>query len=165
MIISSQKTMKKKARVAIIAGVIIAVVIGIGAIDTISLKPTTDTQPSNGDTMLMHIHPRMYLNVDGKPYMIPQNVGIDADMWKDHSLDQYGMQGMAPMHTHTADGMIHIESKVIRNYTLGKFLDIWGLDLKDKTVSVTSFGEPVSDYRNHVLKDDEVIIMNITSNH
>jgi hypothetical protein len=150
----------EKKKGFVIVGIVV-IVIGISFMLT---KPTTD-QSSTDEIMLMHIHPRLYLNVDGKPYFVPQNVGIDSDLWKDHSLDQYGMKGMAPLHTHTADGMIHVESKVVRNYTLGEFLDIWGLDLKGKSVSVSVYGEPISDYRNHVFKDDESIIMNITSNH
>ncbi|HEU5220880.1 MAG TPA: hypothetical protein VFU58_02355 [Candidatus Nitrosotalea sp.] len=149
---------KKKALV--IAGIIIAALIGIGMI---SIKSTTDTMTSNDKPILLHIHPRLYLNVNGKPYFVPQNVGIEPDLWKYHALDQYGMKGMAPLHTHTADGMLHVESTIIRNYTLGEFLDIWGLDLKGETISVSVDGEPISDYRNHVLKDEESIIMNITS--
>ena len=151
----------EKKKGFVIVGIVVIIVIGISFMLT---KPTTD-QSSTDEIMLMHIHPRLYLNVDGKPYFVPQNVGIDSDLWKDHSLDQYGMKGMAPLHTHTADGMIHVESKVVRNYTLGEFLDIWGLDLKGKSVSVSVYGKPISDYRNHVFKDDESIIMNITSNH
>ena len=151
---------KKKALV--IAGIIVAALIGVG-ISMASIKPTTDTVTSNDKPMLLHIHPRLYLNVDGKPYFVPQNVGIEPDLWNDHALDQYGMKGMAPVHTHTADGMLHVESTIIRNYTLGEFLDIWGLNLKGKTVSVDVDGEPISDYRNHILKNEESIIMNITS--
>ena len=156
--------MKKKVKQAIIAAVIVAIAIGIGVNGVLSLKPTTDTTKGN-QIMLMHIHPRLYLYMDGKPYLIPQNVGIDSDLWKDHSLDQFGMQGMAPIHTHTGDGMLHVESKVIRNYTLGEFFDIWGVDLKGDTVTATSFGEPISDWQNYVLKDADDIIMNITSSH
>ena len=29
------------------------------------------------------------------------------------------------MHTHAADGIIHIESPIVRTYTLGDFFDIW----------------------------------------
>lgn len=144
-----------------IVGIIVTFVIGANFMLT---KPIMD-QSLNDDKMLMHIHPRLYLNIDGKPYFVPQNVGIDSDLWKDHSLDQYGMNGVAPLHTHTADGMLHVESNVVRNYTLGEFFDIWGFDLKGKSVSVSVYGEPISDYRNHVFKDDESIIMNITSNH
>lgn len=155
--------MKKKVKQGIIVGIIVAIAIGVGVNGVLSLKPTADTTTGN-QVMLMHIHPRLYLYMDGKPYFIPQNVGIDPDLWKGHSLDQFGMQGMAPIHTHTGDGMLHVESKVIRNYTLGEFFDIWGVDLKGKSVSVTSFGEPVLDYKNYVLKDGDDIIMNMTSN-
>lgn len=156
--------MLKKKKGFVTAGIIIVIVIGVG-ISMELIKPTTGQSSSNNENMLIHIHPRLYLNMDGKPYFVPQNVGINSDLWKDHSLDQYGMNGMAPLHTNTADGMIHVESKVVRNYTLGEFLDIWGFDLKGKSVSVSVYGEPISDYRNHVFKDDESIIMNITSNH
>jgi hypothetical protein len=150
-----------KTKRGIITGIIAVSVIVIG-VWILSLKPTTDAS-SNNEVMLMHIHPSLYLNFNGKPYMVPQNVGIDPELWKNHSLDQYGMMGMAPVHTHTADGTLHVESKIIRNYTLGEFFDIWGLDLKGDTITATSYNEPISDWKNHVLKDNESIIMNITS--
>ena len=150
-----------KTKRGIITGIIAVSVIVIG-MWILSIKPTTDVA-SNNEVMLMHIHPSLYLNFNGKLYMVPQNVGIDPELWKNHSLDQYGMRGMAPVHTHTTDGMLYVESKIMRNYTLGEFFDIWGLDLKGDTITVTSYNEPVSDWKNHVLKDDEPIIMNITS--
>ncbi|WP_157927642.1 hypothetical protein [Candidatus Nitrosotalea okcheonensis] len=152
----------EKKKTFVIVGIIITALMGV--IVATEMKPTTDSMMSNDKPILLHIHPRLYLNVDGKPYFVPQNVGIEPDLWKDHTLDQYGMKGMAPLHTHTADGMIHVESTIVRNYTLGEFLDIWGLDLKGKIISVAVYGEPISDYRNHILKDEESIIMNITSN-
>jgi hypothetical protein len=151
----------EKKKGFVIVGIIVIFVIGASFMLT---KPITD-QSLTDEKMLMHIHSRLYLNMDEKPYFVPQNVGIDSDLWKDHSLDQYGMKGMAPLHTHTADGMIHIESKVVRNYTLGEFLDIWGFNSQGKSVSVSVYGAPISDYRNHVFKDEESIIMNIASNH
>ncbi|HXU94869.1 MAG TPA: hypothetical protein VFP45_00375 [Candidatus Nitrosotalea sp.] len=152
----------EKKKTLVIVGIIIAALIGVG-ISMTSMKSTTDAMTSNDKPILLHIHPRLYLNVNGKPYFVPQNVGIEPDLWKYHALDQYGMKGMAPLHTHTADGMLHVESTIIRNYTLGEFLDIWGLDLQGTTISVSVDGEPISDYRNHVLKDEESIIMNMTS--
>ncbi|HEU5488737.1 MAG TPA: hypothetical protein VFV16_07940 [Candidatus Nitrosotalea sp.] len=152
----------EKKKTLVIVGIIIAALIGVG-ISMASMKSTTDAMTSNDKPILLHIHPRLYLNVNGKPYFVPQNVGIEPDLWKYHALDQYGMKGMAPLHTHTADGMLHVESTIIRNYTLGEFLDIWGLDLQGTTISVSVDGEPISDYRNHVLKDEESIIMNMTS--
>jgi hypothetical protein len=57
-----------------------------------------------------------------------------------------------------------VESSVKRNYTLGEFLNIWGgLDLNGKTVKSTVDGKPISDFRNHVLKDREQINLVIKS--
>ena len=149
--------MNKKIKLIIIAGAIIAVAIWVGIV---SVKPSDDPKSMSAQ-IVMHIHPRLYIEMDGQTYMVPQNVGIDPSMWKDHYLDQYGMTGMAPLHTHTNDGIIHVESNVKRDYTLGEFFDIWGIDLKGKTVNATSNGEPITDYRAHVLKDDESIILKI----
>jgi len=149
--------LNKKIKLITIAAAIIAVTIWAG---TVSVKPSEDPKSMSAQ-ILMHIHPRLYIEMDGQTYMIPQNVGIDPSMWKDHSLDAYGMKSMAPLHTHTNDGMIHVESNVKRDYMLGEFLDIWGIDLKGKTINATSNGEPISDYRTHVLKDEESIILKI----
>ena len=115
--------------------------------------------------IIMHFHPHLNLMIDGKPAIVPSQIGIDPSLWKDHSLDQYGMQamtngmsGMAPLHTHDATGIIHVESSIIRNYTLGQFLNIWGgLDTTGKTVKATIDGKPVPDYKNIILRDGEQI--------
>jgi hypothetical protein len=33
------------------------------------------------------------------------------------------------LHTHAADGIIHVESPITRTYTLGDFFDLWGQTL------------------------------------
>jgi sulfur carrier protein ThiS len=71
------------------------------------------------------------------------------------------MQGMAPLHTHDNSGVIHVESTVNRDYTLGEFLKIWGIDLNGKSVQVSVNGQPVSDWRNHILSDGEQIDLEI----
>ena len=69
----------------------------------------------------MHIHPQLSVKVNGQPIIVPENVGIDKSLWKDHSLDKYGMQGMSPLHTHDSSGTIHVESSIERDYTLGEY--------------------------------------------
>jgi len=73
-----------------------------------------------------HWHPQLTITINGQAVTIPANIGIDSALWQDHSLDQYGMEGMAPLHTHDALGTIHEESRVLRDYTLGDFFRIWG---------------------------------------
>jgi sulfur carrier protein ThiS len=71
------------------------------------------------------------------------------------------MKGMAPLHTHDNSGVIHVESTVNRDYTLGEFLKIWGIDLNGKSVKVSVNGQPVSDWRNHISSDGEQINLEI----
>ncbi|MGI0042425.1 MAG: hypothetical protein ACRD47_01830, partial [Nitrososphaeraceae archaeon] len=108
--------------------------------------------------------------VNGTSFSVPEQIGIDPSMWKDHSLDRFGMQSMpmmnmsdmAPLHTHDNSGVVHVESTANRNYTLGEFLDIWGLNLNDKTVKMTTNGKPtLTDYKQHILRDGEQIRLEI----
>jgi sulfur carrier protein ThiS len=116
-----------------------------------------------GAKMVMHIHPQLNVMVNGRVVTVPEKIGIDNSLYKDHSLDRFGMQGMSPLHTHDSKGTIHVESSVNRDYTLGEFLDVWGgLDTNGKTVKATVNGQPVSDWRNHILKDKEQISLEIS---
>lgn len=118
-------------------------------------------QGSMGE-MVSHIHPQISVKVNGQPTIVPENVGIDKTLWKDHSLDKFGMQGMSPLHIHDSSGTIHAESLVNRDYTLGE-LDVWGgLDTgSGKILKATVNDQPMSDWRNHILKDKEQIILEI----
>ncbi len=80
----------------------------------------------DASTMKMHTHPKVSATINGSPYTISSQIGIDQSLWRDHSLDQYGMQGMSPLHSHGADGTIHVESNTLRDFTLKEFLAVWG---------------------------------------
>ena len=82
----------------------------------------------------IHWHPHLRIIIDGQAVTITANIGIDPGFWQDHSLDAFGMQGMAPLHTHDASGTIHVESRVTREYTLGEFVRIWGQSFDDQQV-------------------------------
>jgi hypothetical protein len=111
-----------------------------------------------GAEMVLHIHPKLTFIVAGNPTPVPKNIGIDPALWKDHSLDKYGMAGMAPIHTHDSSGTIHVESNANRNYTFDEFLKIWGIDLSNKATQITLNGKPTSNL-NFVLKDGDDISM------
>lgn len=125
--------------------------------------------------IVMHIHPRLNVTLDEESLLIPSGIGINTTLWNDHSLDQYGMQpmkmtgkdmsmimqGMSPLHTHDSSGVIHVESNEFRNYTLGQFLQNWGIDHDDKDVNLSVNGNNVKDFKNHILADKEQMILNI----
>ena len=80
--------------------------------------------------------------------------------------DMASMPVMYPTHTHDSSGTIHVESNEIRDYTLGEFLDVWGMDFSGKTVKMTVNGTPVSadtDYRSHVFMDGEQVMLEVES--
>ena len=63
----------------------------------------------------VHIHQHLDLYVDGRAGPVPAGVGIDPAV------------GYAPLHTHDASGVIHVESPTARTYTLGEFFAVWGV--------------------------------------
>lgn len=126
-------------------------------------------QSDSMDPIIMHIHPHLSILVNNLPYSVPAQIGIDPSLWKDHSLDRFGMQSMpemnmsamAPLHTHDNSGIVHVESTVNKNYTLGEFLNIWGLNLDDKTVRMAVNDKPLINFRDHVLRDGEQIKLEV----
>jgi hypothetical protein len=112
-------------------------IVMIGYIDHEGLgKAQSDDM--NMNPIIMHIHPQLTLLINNTSSSVPAQIGIDPSLWKDHSLDEFGMQSMpemkmsamAPLHTHDNSGIVHVESTINRNYTLGEFLNIWGLNLE-----------------------------------
>jgi hypothetical protein len=66
----------------------------------------------------LHIHQHLTILDRGKPVPIPPNVG------------QVPARGcLYWVHTHTPDGIIHIEAPAERAFTLGDFFQIWGQPL------------------------------------
>jgi hypothetical protein len=104
----------------------------------------TATEP-----LLFHIHAHLAVFVDGRRRTIPRAIGIP---WPRRitSSDQgpfvVGDRCYYRMHSHTADGVIHIESPVQRTYTLGDYFDIWRQPLGPGRVG--PFGGPVTVYVN-----------------
>ena len=65
-----------------------------------------------------HIHVWLALYDHARPVAVPAEIGIPQ-----------GGVCLYWIHTHSADGMIHIESPIRRSFTLGEFFDVWGPDL------------------------------------
>jgi hypothetical protein len=114
--------------------------------------------------LVMHIHSQIEVSKNGQKVLVPAEIGINPELWHDHSLDEFGPSKalLAPLHTHDESGTIHIESVTSRDYTLGEFLSIWGID-GDRIVRVTTgSGEEVQDFQNHVLLRNEKLAIEIS---
>ncbi|MFE3503221.1 hypothetical protein ACFXPX_28030 [Kitasatospora sp. NPDC059146] len=62
----------------------------------------------------LHIHTHLDVYADGQPVTVPALVGIDESA-----------QRISPLHTHDTSGVVHIESPVAADFTLGQFLTEW----------------------------------------
>jgi hypothetical protein len=72
---------------------------------------------------LFHIHAHLTVFVNGSPRQVPADIGIPS------ATGQNSPKCLYWLHTHAADGIVHIESPVHRTYTLGNFFDEWGQPL------------------------------------
>jgi len=108
-----------------------------------------------------HDHVSLSIVVNGRPALIPAEVGMNQQLWNDHSLDRYGPSGISPLHTHDTSGTIHIESTAPRDFTVGEFLAVMGIEL-DTVTRMTLDGNEVPDFRNHPMNDRERIQLELT---
>ncbi len=116
-------------RLAGSAGVLLAVFLVVVYAPLPLLAPTddeTEETVENPPGIVLHWHVSLNITIQGERRVVPARIGLGSGLWADHSLDAFGQPGAAPLHTHTARGRIHIESTVVRNYTLGEFFAIWG---------------------------------------
>lgn len=132
-------------QVAVLVGVLVAVVVGGVALrggDDASLPVQSGAPPwppvvvdladrldaihvpfSDMEGTALHIHPLLAIIVEGARITVPADIGIDPST-----------QTMAALHTHDSAGTIHVESPVVRKYTLGEFFDVWGVRLTTSCV-------------------------------
>ena len=84
-------------------------------------------QCQGAEQILFHIHAHLTLFVDGTARRIPDGVGIPGAQVSATPVGPYVGSGSCFywLHTHAADGIVHIESPVQRTYTLGNFFDVW----------------------------------------
>lgn len=108
-----------------------------------------------------HDHVSLSMLVNGRPAVIPEGIGVNPQSWYDHSLDRFGPSGISPMHTHDTSDTIHIESTTSREFTVGEFLTVMGIDL-DTVTRMTVDGNEVADFLSHAMNDRERIQLELT---
>lgn len=115
----------------------------------------TTCDPEMGQ--VFHIHPTLEIRVNGETVEVPANIGVTAIC-------------MTAIHTHTPDGVIHVESPEKRDFDLSDFFAVWGQSFNkeeilthkaDAThrVRITVDGIEVDTYEKTILKDKEKIVI------
>lgn len=119
----------------ITVGVIIVII--LAAIPFILLKTKTNADGPITQQCVrhgpkgIHIHPILEISIDGVQQEIPKDIGIISSFC------------MRPLHTHDAAGIIHVESKIVHDFTLGDFFTIW-----DKTFNSSCIFDYCTDKGN-----------------
>jgi hypothetical protein len=81
---------------------------------------------------LFHIHAHLTIFVNGAARQVPAAIGIPGAVAQQTKAGPFIDSGTCFywLHTHAADGIVHIESPVQRTFTLGQFFDEWGQPLR-----------------------------------
>lgn len=138
-----------KLKVIIGVGVIVAVIIiGIGlylgTTPKVSSLMIDGIQCNPSEQLLFHVHAHLDIIINGQYFLVPAQIGITnaCYYW---------------LHTHDVTGVIHIESPVNRDFTLGQFFDIWNKSFNNGQIKfnngqifnyVASQSHPLSVYVN-----------------
>ncbi len=151
----------------------LSVIIGLLALGGLAIKTALEEsgiRMTDNKPLVIHMHTTLRILIHGEPITIPKEIGIDPKLWVSHDLDKYGPKKprASPLHTHDTSGIIHIESTVVRTFTLGQFFDVWGKTFNGNCIldkcsgglnKVRMYVNEVESFesREHVLRNGEVI--------
>ena len=131
---------RKRKYMKIIIPVIIAV-LAAGIAGAILYQPPTamaisGIECNRSEQLNYHIHSGLDVFVNGVQQQVPSNIGILSSpsclYW---------------LHTHSANGIIHIEAPETREFLLGQFIDVWEQTLTNSTAFFDSVSDmPVTAY-------------------
>jgi hypothetical protein len=77
-----------------------------------------------------HIHAHLDMLVNGHAVSVPAGIGIDVTNRR-----------ISPLHTHDDSGVIHIESPVKRQFSLGEFFSEWRVSLSENNIGALRAGD------------------------
>jgi hypothetical protein len=99
-------------------------------------QPVDGISCSAGEQTLFHIHAHLTIFVNGMARQVPAAIGIPGAVAQNTRFGPFIGSGTCFywLHTHAADGIVHIESPVVRTFTLGEFFDEWGQPLGPSVV-------------------------------
>ncbi|MBI2139944.1 hypothetical protein HYU14_03400 [Candidatus Woesearchaeota archaeon] len=80
-----------------------------------------DMNLNNYRSLAMHIHPNISIEILGEKITIPQNIGASREF-------------MSVIHTHEANGVLHVESPKPHQFMLGDFFTIWGKPFNESCI-------------------------------
>src|SRR5439155_12838479 len=106
---------------AIVAVVIVAIIMNnmlnnksVLASDNPAYPVINDIACQSSEQLAYHVHAHLSIYMNGQPVSLPAKIGIASD----NSCIYW-------LHTHSTDGIVHIESPNTHTYSLGTFFSMW----------------------------------------
>jgi hypothetical protein len=142
----------RRLRIAGAAAIALAAAVAVGLVASAghsSAAPLASTRgeasgaPVDGirceaaEQVLFHVHAHLAVYVDGRRRVVPEGIGIPPPRAEQQTpAGPFVTAGRCFywLHSHTRDGIVHIESPVQRTFTLGNYFDIWGQPLGPRRV-------------------------------
>jgi hypothetical protein len=96
-----------------------------GSVSAAGVAPISGVRCDPTEQITYHVHARLTIRVDGQAQTIPATIGQRQTCiyW---------------LHTHSTEGVIHIEAPAPTTFTLGQFFDVWGQPLDATHVATTT---------------------------
>jgi len=119
-------------------GVPIPQVPALGKVRELHTGETIDgIKCDTAEKVAFHIHAHLSIFVNGKQKQVPYGIGIGLPLrGVSSAAGPFVTNGscFAWLHTHTGDGIIHMEAPKQMTFTLGQFFDVWGQKLSSNQV-------------------------------
>lgn len=132
------------------------------------IHPLASTCISHGE-LTRHDHMYLTIQIEDQLVTIPENVGVNSNKCNESGAN------MHVVHTHSADGKLHLEMQTDEDVELGVFFDVWGQHFDEtgifdyrvnSTHELVMFNrdangtlEEVDSFDNYILLDDQDIII------
>ncbi|GAC1312766.1 MAG: hypothetical protein NVSMB21_23640 [Vulcanimicrobiaceae bacterium] len=87
-------------------------------------KPVAGIRCDTAEGAVFHIHQHVTILERGRALAIPDDIGRPL-----------AASCLYWLHTHSADGLVHVEAPKFRTFTLGNLFDIWGEPLSATAVA------------------------------
>lgn len=99
----------------------------LASASTTQPTPVDGIQCKPSEQLVYHIHSHLAVFDKGRLYALPGGIGIPGSQDEQSQYGPVAVGGQCYfwLHTHTADGVIHVESPLRSIFTLGDFFDVW----------------------------------------
>jgi len=103
-------------------------------------KTVDGVQCQASEQVAYHVHTHLAVFVNGVLRPIPAGIGIVQPVPQQTPNGPFYAANTCYywLHVHAQDGVIHVESPSVKNYTLGQFFALWGQPLSTSAVGAAS---------------------------